>query len=294
MSNPITNARLEQYICDFENVSHFNTNHLVMAGISLMAGGIIGGLAYAFLANGMPPLHLGMSGNIAAAVIAGAAITSIAIIGVLMHFALNLTRKQAAASSEAFLMAITDPKTDAILTNTKKGGWVKARFDHMLKNDFSDTQWKEMMQFLDQRYFKTTGATTEEETIFQVFSTFFNFQPTRFIRLFYEMKSEELLSKSCVNLLESAIAENLESDPENERWIPLIQTVDKHYFKKRSKLKNKNTQVALLNVLIRIDPKKFISLMDWIGGTLSPGFQEMLKLNKNNIDTQRRALNSLA
>jgi len=201
MFNPIEHP-LDTYVNHYLGVRRFKQERLIAVMITLLAGAVIGYLAYLTLTKGLLPLSLGQGGNIAAAVITGAGISTLALASIAIHYCVKIVEKYENSREEIFLQALMHDQTaDLFLKKDGVNKMTALRFRFLLERDFPDENWKGMMHYMDHHFFRTPGVQYEEKRIYQAYATFFAADGFRFLELYREMKAE--LSIPCQKFLDT-------------------------------------------------------------------------------------------
>jgi hypothetical protein len=259
MSIPLTDSPLANYIHHYGEVARLNMMRSFTAPIALIAFVAIGAIAYGALSTGALPFGFGMSGNLAAAAMAGTFVAGIATIGILNHYGRKITEAYRESGEERFLDALMHPSTADVFKECKEGRYseVGVRFLYMLNSCFPDENWQGMMHYFDQRFFHSEGVTYDPNTIAQVYRTFFLADPMRFMKNYSEMKAENQLSDECMAFVDPLCQETLQNIP-TERWAESILRIDRAYFSKTHP-SNAIATCTLLKLMAQQDPKQFIN-----------------------------------
>lgn len=230
MAQPTTNHPLEVYACTFEDVKHFKQKHALAATVALFACALISVIGYYLLTNNIMGVNLEHNLNIVASVITGSALLSMAIIGILIHYGYKISAKEAAASEEHFLKALTDPQTIALLSAIKKGEeeWAWERFNAMLTLNFPEENWQGMMRYFDDKFYRQAGCIYTKDTQNQVFDMFLYANPTRFIFNYLELKVLNHLTSQCHNFLNNKLGDVYRHFTADQ-WNNLVNAFDKKY-----------------------------------------------------------------
>lgn len=272
----VQNSSLERYICHYEEVPHFKARLQLVGTFAVGASFLLGGGVYLLLSNHYLPLNFGMNGNIIAAVVAGAVVTSLALVGLVIYYKMKIGEKYELSSEEEFLKALVDENTPKFLER-KRGmrTWVDIHFEHMLTHTFPEENWLGMMSYLDDQFFEE-GSKFDESQKENAYSVLFRQDSVRFIKNFYEMKGEEQLSSPCIAFLEPRVGKFL-AEAVDFNWKHLLLSVDHHYFSQKSSLRGE-TRLLLLSTLREITPDRFSKACKELTG-FSNKFIEFLKYN---------------
>lgn len=230
MPNHIKNDPLEMCIHDFEKAANLKPQSLQNVAIALVAGGAIGLISCLLLTNHVIPQHFGLSGDIAIAYGAGALISSIAIIGILLHHSIQKKRLLEDASTDALYTALTHE----IRKSSTTGQYLPNRLKWMMTHRFSEKQWIDLLHNLDKKLFKQIEKSEDENENPQnrlnqnfkntLFDMLLRANQTQFLAVYKAEK--ENFSNCLVNYLDTYIKTNkVEIEPlvETSRRMDLIK-----------------------------------------------------------------------
>lgn len=294
MALPATNHPLELYACIFEDVKRFKQKHVLAATVALFACALIGLFSYYLLTNNTMGVNLGPNLNIAASVIAGSVLLSIAITGILIHYGYNISEKDAAASEEHFLQALTHPRTIALLEAIKHGKdeWAWERFKAMLTLNFPEENWQGMMRYFDNKFYRQSDCIYAKKTQNQVFDIFLYADPMRFIFNYVELNVQDCLHLHCKDLLNNKLGK-VYGNFTVDQWKTLVKAFDKRYADHPCYAKLKQ---QLLNDLKKTDSTKFkaadLEPEDNLPGVNASATHEALpfsrNFNRSSIEKKKR------
>lgn len=239
MSDSFNSTPIGRYITAYEGYQTFRKRQVDYAGISIMAGLIVGILAYYFLSHGIIPSDFGLGGNITVAALSGSLVSTVAIAGILLNYSLKNKKKRDEIDATKFHKALIEMEkkdvtqelydrlglmlTDDNFTSTLFYLYKYTQTLKLAKTSFTDEEKLTNFSKLFNSLHGVPKGTIESAE--RALSVLLNVDLIKFINAFYLIKNQNQTGKDCDNILWILLQAKLKIALEKyskEQWSTLL------------------------------------------------------------------------